>query len=251
MPFKHFAVIADIHGNSDALAAVLADIDAQRIETIINLGDHLSGPLAARETADMLIARDMISIRGNHDRWLVEQPIDEMSRSDRAAREQIDETHLEWLRALPATRTLADGRIFACHATPTSDTCYWVETVTENGDVVLQSRATIEAEAEDISASLLLCGHTHMPRILRLSDGSLLVNPGSVGCPGYDDDQPRPHVVQTGNPNASYAVIEEGPSGWLVTMRSIPYETSRMVALAEKAGRPDWARVVRSGWFHP
>ena len=251
MSFKHFAVIADIHGNSDALAAVLADIDAQRIETIINLGDHLSGPLAAGETADMLIARDMISIRGNHDRWLVEQTIDELSRSDRAAREQIDETHLEWLRSLPATRTLADGRIFACHATPTSDTRYWMETVTENGDVILQSRAAIEAEAEEISASLLLCGHTHMPRILRLSDGSLLVNPGSVGCPGYDDDQPRPHVVQTGNPDASYAVIKETPSGWLVTMRSIPYDTSRMVSLAEKAGRPDWARVVRSGWFHP
>ena len=53
MPFERFAVISDIHGNSDALAAVLADIDALQIETIINLGDHLSGPLAARETADM------------------------------------------------------------------------------------------------------------------------------------------------------------------------------------------------------
>lgn len=45
MPFECFAVISDIHGNSDALAAVLADIDALQIETIINLGDHLSGPL--------------------------------------------------------------------------------------------------------------------------------------------------------------------------------------------------------------
>lgn len=88
MPFERFAVISDIHGNSDALAAVLADIDALQIQTIINLGDHLSGPLAARETADMLMAREMICIRGNHDRWLVEKPLADMGPSDRVAREQ-------------------------------------------------------------------------------------------------------------------------------------------------------------------
>jgi len=122
MPFERFAVISDIHGNSDALAAVLADIDALQIETIVNLGDHLSGPLAARETADMLMAREMICIRGNHDRWLVEKSLAEMGASDRVAREQLDDRHIEWLRAMPASRSLADGRIFICHGTPSSDT---------------------------------------------------------------------------------------------------------------------------------
>ncbi|MBL8561144.1 MAG: metallophosphoesterase family protein, partial [Gemmobacter sp.] len=42
---RRFAAIADIHGNADALAAVLADIDAQGITEIVNLGDLLSGPL--------------------------------------------------------------------------------------------------------------------------------------------------------------------------------------------------------------
>ena len=143
MSFKRFAVIADIHGNSDALAAVLADIDALKIDTIINLGDHLSGPLAARETADMLMAREMISIRGNHDRWLVETPLNEMGPSDRVAREELEDNHLAWLRSLPATQSLADGRIFACHGTPTSDTTYWLETVTATGDVVLRPRVEI------------------------------------------------------------------------------------------------------------
>lgn len=249
MPFKRFAVIADIHGNSDALAAVLADIDALRIETIINLGDHLSGPLAARETADMLMAREIISIRGNHDRWLVEEPVAEMGPSDRVAFEQIEEQHFAWLRNLPATLTLADGQIFICHGTPTSDTTYWLETVTATGDVVLRGRDEIEAEAEDIAASLILCGHTHMPRVVRLSDGRQIVNPGSVGCPGYDDDQPVPHIVETGTPNASYAIIESSALGWQVMFRSIPYDTTRMASLAEQAGRPEWARVIRSGWL--
>ncbi len=56
--FDHsrFAVIADVHSNSDALAAVLRDIANQGIGSIVNLGDHLSGPMAARETADLLLS---------------------------------------------------------------------------------------------------------------------------------------------------------------------------------------------------
>ena len=249
MSFERFAVISDIHGNSDALAAVLADIDALQIQTIINLGDHLSGPLAARETADMLMAREMICIRGNHDRWLVEKPLAAMGPSDRVAREQLDDRHIEWLRAMPGPQRLADGRIFICHGTPSSDTTYWMEKVTANGEVVLRFRDEIEAEAEGIAASLILCGHTHTPRIVRFGDGRLLVNPGSVGCPGYDDDQPVSHVVQTGNPNASYAVIEQTRGVWQVTTRNIPYDTARMVRMAENNGRADWARVVGSGWL--
>ncbi len=42
-----FAAIADIHGNHLALEAVLADIRAQGIEEIVNLGDFFSGPLEA------------------------------------------------------------------------------------------------------------------------------------------------------------------------------------------------------------
>jgi hypothetical protein len=42
------AAIADIHGNCVALEAVLADIAALGIGEVVNLGDHLSGPLEAR-----------------------------------------------------------------------------------------------------------------------------------------------------------------------------------------------------------
>ena len=43
-----FAAIADIHGNADALDAVLADLAREGISDVVNLGDHLSGPLHAR-----------------------------------------------------------------------------------------------------------------------------------------------------------------------------------------------------------
>ena len=72
------AAIGDIHGNSAALEAVLRDIDRCEVDRIVNVGDHFSGPLDARGTADLLQSRDIISIRGNHDRWLIEQKQSEM-----------------------------------------------------------------------------------------------------------------------------------------------------------------------------
>ena len=50
-----FAAIADVHGNHLALEAVLADIAAQGINDIVNLGDMLSGPLDARRTIEILM----------------------------------------------------------------------------------------------------------------------------------------------------------------------------------------------------
>ena len=48
------AVIADIHGNRWALEAVLQDIDRRGIQQIVNLGDHLTGPLDPAGTAEFL-----------------------------------------------------------------------------------------------------------------------------------------------------------------------------------------------------
>ena len=54
-----FAAIADVHGNRPALEAVLADIAALDITEVANLGDHVSGPLEAARTADLLMAQDV------------------------------------------------------------------------------------------------------------------------------------------------------------------------------------------------
>ena len=242
-----FAAISDIHGNVDALAAVLADIAAQGICNVVNLGDHFSGPLAARETADMLLAHAAVSIRGNHDRWLVEQTIEEMGPSDRVAREQLSDEHMEWLRGLPAHKLLDDS-ILLCHGTPISDTTYWLEAVSPSGQVHLKDLREIAEDAGHTEASLILCGHTHLPRRIDLPDGRTIVNPGSVGCPGYDDTLPVYHVMQTGSTAACYAILERRGTAWTSTFRQIPYDTSRMAALAQRAGRKEWANALRTGW---
>jgi predicted phosphodiesterase len=110
------AAIADIHSNALALEAVLADIRGLSIDTVVNLGDHLSGPLEATRAADLLMACDFPSIRGNHDRWLIEMRPSEMGRSDKAAEAQLAPRHRRRLSALPPTRVVRD-EIFLCHGT--------------------------------------------------------------------------------------------------------------------------------------
>lgn len=246
---ERFAVIADIHGNADALVAVLEDIAAQSIRSIVNLGDHLSGPMAARETADLLLSHEMISIRGNHDRWLVECERKEMGSIDQVSFDQLDAHHLAWLRDLPATAQPAAG-IFACHGTPRSDMIYWLETVSSGGDVILRPRSEVAAEASGLEASLMLCGHTHLQRRLELPDGRVILNPGSVGCPGYIDDIPVRHAVQTGHAAACYAIAEKTKHGWASTFRQVPYDPSRMIACAKAADHPQWVSRLATGWVN-
>ena len=105
-----FAAIADIHGNSLALEAVLADIAAEGISDIVNLGDFFSSPLDAEGTAELLRGIDAVSIRGNHDRWLIELAPEEMGTSDRLAYDQLATETLDWIRELPATMVTARRR---------------------------------------------------------------------------------------------------------------------------------------------
>lgn len=241
------AVISDIHGNSDALRAVLADIALQRVEALVNLGDHFSGPMDAGGTWEVLRDLDAVSIRGNHDRYLTTRAPDEMGQSDRAAHQMLPDAALDWLRDLPPVLLMGD--VFLCHATAGDDETYLSHLPIRDGGVTLRDPSGIAGLLTGVEAGLILFGHTHLPVAMRLPDGRMLVNPGSVGCPGYNDSAPVPHVVHTGTPDACYALIERVGPGWRVEHRHVPYDASRMAGAARAAGREGWARAVESGWY--
>ena len=243
-----FAAIADVHGNVLALQAVIADIRAQGIEEIVNLGDMASGPLDARRTMDALMALDAVHVLGNHDRYLIDRPPEKMGSWDRPSHAQLDAEHLDWLRAVPPTRVYRD-RVFLCHATPADDELYWLETVLPDGTVRMAAREAIEQAAEGVTQRLILCAHSHLARAVRLSDGRLIVNPGSVGSPGYRDIHPYPHVVEAGTPDARYAVLELSDENWRVTFRHVPYDHDAMAALARRNGQPELASALATGWI--
>src|SRR5215468_11288308 len=242
-----FAAIADVHGNRIALEAVLADIAALGVTEVVNLGDHVSGPLEAGRTADLLIERGFPSIRGDQDRRLVELSLAGPDASDRGDYKQLDRKQLDWLAAQQPTMTYHDD-VFLCHGSPRNDAAYWLDRVTNDGSVQASPVEEIEAEAAGIAASLILCGHTHIPRVVRLRDGRLVVNPGSVGLPGYEGQTPVPYKVEVGTPDACYAILERTRAGWSVAIRYVPYDNAAAAEMARRNDVPAWAGALATGW---
>ena len=240
------AVLADIHGNLRALEAVQADLARHSPDVVINLGDNVSGPLQAATTADWLMQQKWVHIRGNHDRQLIDRlPVD-MGPSDRAAHAQLNRRQLDWLAGLPPTKLLTDG-ILLCHGSPFDDLEYLLEQV-EGDRVRLASVKQIQAKLVNVNAALVFCGHTHVPRIVCLPGGVRVINPGSVGLPAYDDTWTRLHYVETGAPQARYAIVDWDGKEIRANFLAIDYDWDSASSEAARADRRDWAHALRTGY---
>lgn len=239
-----YAILSDIHGNRWALEAVLGDIDHRGIGHIINLGDSVYGPLDPAGTADILIPLGFPTVRGNEDR-IITDPADE-SPTIRFVREQLRPEHVDWLEGLPETAVIR-GDLFVCHGTPQKDDQYLLRVVTPSG-VAESSDGEISSELRGVPGRVVLCGHDHLPAVVRLGEGGrLVVNPGSVGLQAYTDDAPYPHAMESGTPHARYAVLTRSGGGWQADGIAVPYDWQAAAAAAGRNGRADWAVWLETG----
>jgi len=247
------AVLSDVHGNAPALAAVLAAIDAAGVDLVLNLGDIISGAVDPRGTLDLLATRpDIVTVRGNHERQVLTLPYDEMGTVDRIASGILADADRTWLGSLPLTAEPVPG-VLAFHAVPDDDATYLTQTVV--GPTAEHPSGVREATDDELverlgaaygTYALYLCGHTHQARIRPLPDGSLLVNPGSVGWPAYWDDAPLPHRIEVGAPEARYAILSD-TDGWTAQLLAVPYDHEAAAVLADELGQPDLAHMLRTG----
>jgi putative phosphoesterase len=243
---QRIAALSDIHGNLPALNAVLADIAQRGVDTVVNLGDILSGPLWPRETAERLMALRLPTIKGNHERQLLACAAKALNpnscESDEYGYLHTTAEQRAWLAALPNTLHLSDA-VFLCHGTPTSDHHYFLESVDAHAPDGCRAAtpAEVRTRAGEVQAQVILCGHTHMPRMLQLDGGPLIVNPGSVGVPAYDDEWQGFHKIQTRSPHARYCIVEQTTCGWTVLQCAVAYDWPSAVARARANGREDYA----------
>jgi len=242
------ALVADIHANVWALDAVLADIQKQRVDTVFNLGDILYGPLKPRATYERLrTLGDLLTIRGNQDRQIYDA-----TAQDRRAIPTLDyvikdlgEDPIQWLQTLPPT-AIFEEEIFLCHGTPASDEAYLLEDVA-SGRAMLRPEAEILRLAKSVRHPVIVCGHSHTPRLVSLPNGQMIVNPGSVGLPAYSDDAPVAHVMETYSPHACYAILTKTGAGWDVSFERVAYDYEPASRCAASMGRNDWARAIATG----
>lgn len=230
---EHVAVLSDIHAVLPALEAVLDEPDVASAQRIVLTGDIASGPLPV-ETIDRLsgLGERVVWIGGNADREMVEylhglRPAISDPIAPWAA-ERLRADQVELLAGLPGSVRLSVdglGEVLFCHATPRDD-----EEV-----VLVDSRPDRWAEVldgVDPRVATVVCGHTHMP-FVRLAQGRLVVNPGSVGMP-------------YGPAGAYWALLGPG-----VQLRRTLFDTDRACArLVTESGYPgvdDWAEEYLRG----
>lgn len=236
------AVLSDIHGNLPALEAVCADLVRHDVDCVVNLGDSLSGPLLPKETAQFLMSKDWIHLAGNHERQLLE--LGEASgESDKYAHSQLSQVEFDWISSLKPVMQFSE-EILLCHGTPTSDGTALLETADKSA-----TADEIEKRLGSIQTTVVLCGHSHVPRCVRSAKNMLLVNPGSVGLQAYTETNPVLHKIETGSPDARYAMIEKRSDNWMATQFAVPYDFREMAQLARRNGRLDWESALLSGYI--
>lgn len=230
---ERIAVLSDIHGNLPALEAVVADAKARGCTGFADLGDILAGPLWPRETADYLIRRDWPTIAGNHERFLLDPNLPGATVLDAFARQDCTSEHHAWLAALPATMHLPGA--WCTHARPGDDERTLIETELPGGGLVAASEAQIVARLGEERHPLVLHGHSHIQRLVTLTDGRRVANPGSVGLPS--------HLAGAGTSGtgAQYLILDGGE----ITMLRVPYDNEAAARRAETNGSPAWARMLR------
>jgi predicted phosphodiesterase len=133
------ALVSDIHGNLAALEAVIADLENRQIDQVVNLGDTLSGPLLPAETAQRLQQLAWLHVAGNHERQVLQLPLERQSASDAFTSGQLSQAEKRWLtsHANSCDADLHQGQrwpeqigadVALCHGSPRSDVEYLLET---------------------------------------------------------------------------------------------------------------------------
>lgn len=202
------ALISDIHGNYEALTAVMADIQAQSIDRLVCLGDIVGYGPNPCQCLDLVQQKCALTILGNHDQAALFDPEGFNPVALRAiywTRDELDRGpgsaatingRWDFLSELP--KFFSDGDILYVHGSPRDATNEYVfpETIYDQGRMkLLFDRVT----------RLSFQGHTHMPGVFTtdgefitpdeceqkfsLTDEKLMINVGSVGQPR--DEDPR------------------------------------------------------------
>lgn len=240
------AVLSDIHGNLLALEAVLADIAERGADAIVNLGDCVTSPLWPRETFERLAELDLPTVRGNHDRWIVEKTEAELTPAGRFARDALTEAQRAALHALPSTLEVAPD-ILAVHGTPTDDSAYLLEDVVD-GRLAPAPRAALATRlgAAARPGGVVLCGHSHRQALVHGPQGCTILNPGSVGCAVFADN-PRAPGLEYRSPHARYAVLTLRRGRWGAELLALDYDWDAAARRATLNGRDDWASAMSGG----
>jgi putative phosphoesterase len=223
------AIIADIHGNAQALEAVLEDIKQFSVDRIIVNGDLVNRGPDNLTVMERLADGNYTLILGNHDdlmrKWIDHDPdLPEAwftdpfwLGADWCAKQLHEAGWLETLRTLPMTervRVKDSPDLLISHGSPRH--------YREGYSQYLADEALSEI-LQMHPADILIGSHTHQP-LERSWGNHLILNTGAVGAPF------------NGDPRAQYLLAALEGNGWRMTFRQVPYDRREALKVYETSG---------------
>ncbi len=229
------AVISDIHGNSHALDAVLAAIDAEGTDALWCLGDLVGYGPRPNECVAAIRSRAAVCLVGNHDlaalgRLSIDDFTLDAASAARWTAAELEPEQRAWLETLEPQAEAEGAQLF--HASARDPV--WEYVLGEEA-----AAATLRLT----TAPVVLVGHSHVPLAVLgdgvhvaggvardgadvgLDAGRWLLNPGSVG-------QPR-----DGDPRAAWLLLDTDAR--LARFRRVEYDVEATQAEIRAAGLPD------------
>lgn len=239
-----YGIVADIHGNREALAVALDALERRGVERLLCLGDLIGYNADPDECVAMLRERGALCIAGNHDlialgRLGFRRCSSKAAYSIKRTRRRLAPETRAYLATLPANRQL-DGGIVLVHGGVRDVQQYMV-----SPGLILDNAALLREDFP--GARLCFFGHSHEQKIYRVQAESVeelacgprsplgggealyFVNPGSV-----DASRKRAHRL------AECAVLDTG--AWTLEFLRLPYDAAATEAKASAFGYriPPW-----------
>jgi predicted phosphodiesterase len=203
------AVLADVHGNLQALEAVLEHAQQQNIDDIIVAGDLLIGLADSRACWDLATSLNIKMIRGNHERYLVDFGTERLDWSGERFRpiawaaKHFSQEEKEQVAALPPH--LSFDNLLIVHASYQSDY-----------DVVKPNTSVDELETMFAGSTepFIIRAHNHVKFSLSFK-GRQLESIGSAGLP------------LDGLAKADYVILEQSNHTWNITPHALDYDIKK------------------------
>ena len=214
------AILSDIHGNIDALNAVISSPKFQECDLFLNTGDAIGYYLDPSKVVEKLLEYGFISIKGNHEEMLQKAATNKAYLAEITLKygvghqicfEELSESQLEYLFDLPFTTRIQTqlGSVDVFHGTPLNSSEYIYP------DTDLDALAKLIPQG----CKWLVLGNTHWP-MMRSIEKTVVINPGSVG-------QPR-----NGSRNAQWVVLDTETTS--ITFYEEVYESSALIDQMKK-----------------
>ncbi|MCF8031843.1 MAG: metallophosphatase family protein [Desulfarculaceae bacterium] len=233
------AALSDVHGNLEAFRAVLADLQGQKVEHTVLLGDVVGYGPDPEECVRLARELKLPTVMGNHELGLSDKlTLAWFNSTARRSLEQVgamlSQESLAWLAGLPLFLVLGSCRLVH-GAPPASVTKYYFEL----------GRAEIVQRMNRIPEPWCLVGHTHELAMARIDqeghverlgleegrhalqeDARYLINTGAVG-------QPR-----DGDPRAKYVIVDDQAGD--IEVRCVKYDVQATVDKILDKGLPEF-----------